>query len=71
MVKTQRQSGNYEERKGLVELFRDNWKSGRFFRGVVPGLLRSTLANGSSMVVYEAVLSTLTKQFGLQRRDMT
>lgn len=46
-------------------------KSGRLFRGVVPGLVRSSVANGSSMVVYETVLSTLTEEFGLQRRDMT
>jgi len=54
-----------------MTFFHENWKSGRFFRGVIPGLVRSTVANGSSMVVYETVHKTLTKQFDLQRRDMT
>jgi hypothetical protein len=70
VVKTQRQSGNYDDKKGLVQLFHENFQNGRFFRGLVPGLIRSSIANGSSMVVYEYVQSTLTKQFGLERRDM-
>lgn len=52
-------------------MFRENVRTGRMFRGVVPGLVRSSLANGSSMVVYETVHSTLTQQFDLERRDMT
>jgi solute carrier family 25 carnitine/acylcarnitine transporter 20/29 len=70
VVKTQRQSGNYDDSKGLMKLFQENMQNGRFFRGLVPGLVRSSIANGSSMVVYEFVLSTLTERFGLERRDM-
>ena len=71
VVKTQRQSGNYDDNKGLMRLFQENMQNGRLFRGLVPGLVRSSIANGSSMVVYELVHSTLTERFGLERRDMT
>lgn len=70
VVKTQRQSGNYDESKGLLRLFQENYQNGRLFRGLVPGLIRSSIANGSSMVVYELVQTTLTQQFGLERKDM-
>lgn len=70
-MKTQRQSGNYDDKKGLLSLFQENMRTGRLFRGVVPGLVRSSIANGSSMVVYEAVHTALTKEFELERRDMT
>jgi len=69
VVKTQRQSGNYATQSTLG-LLRDNLQTGRLFRGLVPGLMRSTIANGSSMVMYEYVLTTLTKKFGLERKDM-
>ena len=71
VVKTQRQSGNYDESKTTMMLLKENVKTGRLFRGVVPGLVRSSLANGSSMVIYEGVHTALTEQFGLERRDMT
>ena len=70
VVKTQRQSGNYDPKISSFELLRENLKSGRLFRGLIPGLVRSSLANGSSMVVYEWVESTLSKKFGLQRKDL-
>ena len=70
VVKTQRQSGNYDERRSSLSLLQENLRTGRLFRGVVPGLVRSSIANGSSMVVYEWVQTTLTQQLGLQRRDM-
>lgn len=77
VVKTQRQSGNYGSgggggggvRSGW-KLLQENWRSGRFFRGLVPGLVRSTLANGSSMVVYESVQGRLAEYFGVVRKDM-
>ena len=69
VVKTQRQSGNYASRSN-TELLMENLRNGRLFRGIVPGLVRSTIANGSSMVVYEYVLTTLTKKFDLERRDL-
>lgn len=70
VVKTQRQSGNYDNKKSTLTLLQENMRTGRLFRGVMPGLVRSTFANGSSMVVYEWVQTTLTQQLGLQRRDM-
>eukprot|EP00934_Nitzschia_sp_Nitz4_P002227 Nitzschia sp. Nitz4//scaffold5_size260463//194473//195367//NITZ4_001008-RA/size260463-augustus-gene-0.19-mRNA-1//1//CDS//3329555418//2227//frame0 len=71
VVKTQRQSGNYGEKKGITQLLQENFRNGRLFRGVVPGLLRSSIANGSSMVVYEWVHTTLTQKFNLERKDIT
>ncbi|CAB9502716.1 Mitochondrial basic amino acids transporter [Seminavis robusta] len=70
VIKTQRQSGNYE--KSTLSLLRDNLRSGRLFRGIIPGLIRSSVANGSSMVVYEWTHTTLSSYWNLQeRRDMT
>lgn len=69
VIKTQRQSGNYGS-KTTFQLFQENLRTGRLFRGIVPGLVRSTIANGSSMVVYEYVLTTLNKMFDLERKDL-
>lgn len=69
VIKTQRQSGNYAT-KSTFQLLEDNIKTGRLYRGVLPGLVRSTIANGSSMVVYEYVATTLTKKFDLERTDL-
>jgi solute carrier family 25 carnitine/acylcarnitine transporter 20/29 len=68
--KTQRQSGNFDANASAFELLKDNLKQGKFFRGLIPGLIRSSLANGSSMVVYEAVHSHLSKLYGIQRKDV-
>ena len=70
VLKTQRQSGNYEG-ESTLRLLINSIHNGRLFREVLPGLFRSTIANGSSMVVYEYVHSSLTKAFQLQRKDMT
>ena len=69
VVKTQQQSGNYAS-KTTAELLRENFQRGRLFRGVLPGLFRSTIANGSSMVLYEYVQSNLTKILELERKDI-
>ena len=71
VVKTQRQSGNYDPKVSSLSLLRDNLKNGRLFRGLMPGLVRSSIANGSSMVVYESVHMNLTQRMGLERKDMT
>lgn len=71
VVKTQRQSGNYDTRTDSLTLLMDNVKAGRTFRGIVPGLIRSSIANGSSMVVYEFVQTTLTEKLNVRRKDMT
>lgn len=70
VVKTQRQSGNYDAKSSSLSLLKDNIKSGRMFRGVVPGLARSSVANGSSMVVYEFVHKSLSQWMGVGRTDM-
>ena len=70
VIKTMRQSGNYDGNTSSMTLLKDNIKNGRVFRGLVPGLIRSTIANGSSMVVYEMVESSLSEHFGLQRKSM-
>lgn len=59
VLKSQKQSGLYEGvsyPRLAVELVR----SGSMFRGVVPGLARSLLANGCSMYVYVLVKNQLT-----------
>ena len=76
VIKTQLQSGNYygnnTHQAGIIlRLLGDNLKSHRMFRGVVPGLIRSSIANGSSMVVYEYVHTTLSAYLQLEdRHDM-
>ena len=71
VIKTQRQSGNYSRNKSAWQMLKDNYQSGRIFRGLIPGLARSSIANGSSMVVYEFVHLSLTEWTGAERRDMT
>jgi solute carrier family 25 (mitochondrial carnitine/acylcarnitine transporter), member 20/29 len=73
VIKTQRQSGNYANgQQSTLQLLHHNLQTGRLFRGVIPGLIRSSLANGSSMVVYEWTHTTLSQLLNLQeRRDMT
>ena len=70
VVKTQRQSGNFDPSTGALDLLKENMKQGKMFRGLVPGLVRSSIANGSSMVVYEAVHSHLSNFFGVGRKDL-
>jgi solute carrier family 25 carnitine/acylcarnitine transporter 20/29 len=58
VIKSQIQSGNYE---GYTyrQLFLQNLQNGRMFRGLLPGLIRSFVANGCSMVVYHKILETI------------
>jgi len=70
VVKSMRQSGNYDGNTSSLSLLRDNIKNGRVFRGILPGLIRSSIANGLSMVVYEMTESSLSEHFGLQRKGI-
>lgn len=71
VLKTQRQSGNFTAKDvGTWELVKTNYQKGHLFRGLVPGLTRSFMANGASMVVYESVHSYLSKAWGVARTDM-
>lgn len=58
VVKSQVQSGRYGG-QSIPALVRRNLASGVFYRGLVPGLARSFVANGLSMVVYQRVLALL------------
>ena len=69
VIKTQTQSGNYGG-SGGIKLLKENFEKGVLFRGITPGLFRSTLANGTSMVVYEFVHSKLSEHFGVTRKDL-
>jgi len=71
VIKTQRQSGNYPSTVSSYTLLKENFVSGKLLRGLVPGLIRSTISNGSSMVVYEYVHVHLSQIAGVSRRDMT
>lgn len=62
VVKSQVQSGHYSNRSFGYLLY-DTISSGKLFRGLGPGLVRSTIANGCSMVAYEKVSIFLKKQF--------
>eukprot|EP00750_Incisomonas_marina_P008240 INCI15387.2.p1 GENE.INCI15387.2~~INCI15387.2.p1 ORF type:complete len:273 (+),score=38.89 INCI15387.2:97-915(+) len=61
VIKTQVQSGNYRDRS-VLQIAAGVVRSGQMFRGVVPGLMRSTIANGCSMVVYRKVEGLLKAQ---------
>lgn len=70
VVKTQRQSGNVDANVGSWYLLKKNIQGGNMYRGLLPGLMRSSVANGTSMVVYEAVHSYLSNYFQVQRKDV-
>jgi len=61
VAKTQLQSGKYKN-QSLFILVKDIFTKGYIFRGLVPGLLRSTIANGCSMVAYKYVEEILTEK---------
>ncbi len=58
VVKSQMQSGHYKG-QSFLSLLRRNFKSGSMYRGILPGLMRSFISNGCSMVVYRKVLGIL------------
>lgn len=61
VAKSQLQSGRTEN-KSYSDLIYDIFKTGKLFRGVLPGLMRSTIANGLSMMVYKRVESWLKER---------
>lgn len=54
VIKSQRQSGLYPGHSSLT-LLSEAARGGLLFRGLVPGLARSTLANGCAMVAYKKI----------------
>jgi len=66
VVKSQIQSGKFEGRS-FFSLFVMNLKSpSALYRGILPGLMRSTIANGCSMVVYTKILQYLKEERSLR-----
>eukprot|EP00516_Mucochytrium_quahogii_P003330 CAMPEP_0203754550 /NCGR_PEP_ID=MMETSP0098-20131031/8140_1 /ASSEMBLY_ACC=CAM_ASM_000208 /TAXON_ID=96639 /ORGANISM=" , Strain NY0313808BC1" /LENGTH=224 /DNA_ID=CAMNT_0050645625 /DNA_START=395 /DNA_END=1069 /DNA_ORIENTATION=+ len=63
VLKSRRQSGMYAG-KSSVSLMVDIVKSGKLYRGILPGLVRSSFANGSSMAVYSFIKQTLSERDG-------
>jgi solute carrier family 25 carnitine/acylcarnitine transporter 20/29 len=61
VVKTMLQSGHYVG-KSVPWLLRETMRTGAMFRGLLPGLVRSTLANGSAMVAYNRIQSALVSE---------
>lgn len=54
VIKSQRQSGNYESRSS-ISLSREAAQTHHLYRGLLPGLGRSTVANGCAMVAYKKI----------------
>lgn len=54
VIKSQRQSGLFQNHSSFSLLARAA-RGGILFRGVVPGIARSTIANGSAMVAYKKI----------------
>ena len=63
VVKTQRQSGRHPGVSALA-LLSNAARDGALFRGLLPGLIRSSIANGTSMVVYKKVHAELSRLAG-------
>ena len=63
MTKSRLQSGKFEG-KSLIHVLTDIFKAGHLFQGLLPGLTRSFIANGTSMVVYTRVETELKQRWG-------
>jgi len=66
VVKSQVQSGNFKG-ESWGSLLYAGFKSGRVYRGILPGLVRSTMANGCAMVAFKRTKGFLETQFGQGR----
>jgi len=62
VVKSRMQSGKYEG-KSMLHVLSDARQSGHLYRGLWSGLMRSFIANGSSMVVYSMVENELKERW--------
>jgi len=59
VVKSRMQSGQFAKNRNMFHMLADIWHSGHLFRGIIPGLTRSFISNGTSMVVYKYVEAQL------------
>jgi len=66
VAKSQMQSGNYRG-ASLPALLVASARSGMLFRGLLPGLVRSTVANGTAMVAFAHTKTVLETRFGSGR----
>jgi solute carrier family 25 carnitine/acylcarnitine transporter 20/29 len=68
VVKSQMQSGNY---KGVpfTTLLATIARNGTLFRGLLPGLVRSTVANGCAMVAFAKTKAVLEARVGSGRQS--
>ena len=48
----------------MWQLLKDVAKSGALYRGLFPGLVRSTVANGTGMYMYAVVQKALVERYG-------
>lgn len=65
VIKSQVQSGNFKD-KSTLQLLIHLSQMGHLYRGLVPGLCRSAIANGCSMVAYDKAVKYL-QQFEFLR----
>jgi hypothetical protein len=54
---------------GALALLRRAYGEGALYRGLVPGLVRSSIANGTSMMVYKRVHAALSHAAGREGRS--
>ena len=63
VAKSRIQSGYFDSQKGLFGILRSLYKGGNLYAGVIPGLTRSFIANGISMVVYKKVENFIAEKY--------
>eukprot|EP00397_Hematodinium_sp_SG-2012_P059312 GEMP01075885.1.p1 GENE.GEMP01075885.1~~GEMP01075885.1.p1 ORF type:complete len:264 (+),score=37.82 GEMP01075885.1:20-811(+) len=59
VVKTQVQSGQFKD-QSILAMLKSARTSGLLYRGLVPGLMRSTIANGCALTVYSHIKEALS-----------
>eukprot|EP00605_Chrysophyceae_sp_TOSAG23-4_P001402 GSChrysophyteH1.ASY1.ANO1.1524.1 assembled CDS len=65
VVKTMVQSGNYAGRS-LPSLLAETVRTRALFKGLLPGLVRSTIANGTAMSIYSRILREIKEKRRLE-----
>ena len=68
VIKSRTQSGMHEG-KSFAQHFVEAAKTGSMYRGLLPGLARSTVANGCAMVVYKKTTKMLEEFFEIDNKD--
>eukprot|EP01064_Diplonema_japonicum_P030837 TRINITY_DN5334_c0_g2_i1.p1 TRINITY_DN5334_c0_g2~~TRINITY_DN5334_c0_g2_i1.p1 ORF type:complete len:268 (+),score=37.30 TRINITY_DN5334_c0_g2_i1:49-852(+) len=68
VIKSRAQSGLHEGKSAMQHLMEAS-RTRALYRGLLPGLARSTLANGSAMVVYKKTTQLLEDLAGIEKKD--